>query len=101
MADKAEQAKKAPTAATWQKSTPIPGRDTPLGDKLREALHAFDAGDYARTRTLTAELADAEDAEVRDAALELRERISIDPVQVVVLSACTAVLAAIVYVWIL
>jgi len=91
-AQKAQKAKPQP---------PIPGLGTAAGDKLRSALHAFDAGDYVQVRALTNELAEGDDAEVRDAAIELRERISIDPVQIVVLSACAAVLATILYVWVL
>ncbi|HHH28796.1 MAG TPA: hypothetical protein ENK57_10695 [Polyangiaceae bacterium] len=80
---------------------PIPGPGTVDGGKLREALHAFDAGDYRTVRGLTGELMAVDDEEIRAAAEDLRARIDVDPVQVVVLAACTAVLFAILYVWIL
>lgn len=81
---------------------PIPGLGTPDGDTLREALKAFDAGDHAAVRRITRELiAKTEDAEIRKAAEALASRIAIDPIQVVVLAACAAVLFTIVYVWVL
>ncbi|HJL17144.1 MAG TPA: hypothetical protein RMH99_15870 [Sandaracinaceae bacterium LLY-WYZ-13_1] len=80
---------------------PLPGAGTRDGEKLREAFRAFEVGDYRRARSRVAELVDAEDAEVREVALDLHERMSVDPVQVVVIVACAAVLFTIVYVWIL
>lgn len=79
---------------------PIPGAGTPDGDKLREALRAFEVGDYARVRARARDLEGASDPAVREAAAELAARISVDPVQIVVIGACAAVLAAIAYVWI-
>ncbi|MBX3269893.1 MAG: hypothetical protein KF729_06510 [Sandaracinaceae bacterium] len=79
---------------------PIPGRGTPEGDALRDALKAFDAGDYVQVRAVTATLATAGDADVRAAAAALRARTDVDPVHVVILAACAAVLGTIVYVWV-
>lgn len=80
---------------------PIPGAGTPEGDKLREALRAFEVGDHARARARARDLESASDPAVREAAAELLERISIDPVAVIVMLACAAVLGTIIYVWIL
>ncbi len=81
---------------------PIPGRGTPDGDRLREAHHAFDAGDHAAVRRITRALIEkTEDAEIRQAAEVLASRIAIDPIQVVVLAACAAVLFTIIWVWVL
>ncbi len=85
----------APTAAT------LPGAGTSAGEKLREAHRAFEVGDSARVRARTRELETAADPAVREAAADLAARIAIDPVQIVVVLACAAVLAAIVYVWVL
>lgn len=79
----------------------IPGDGTPEGDLLREALHAFDAGNYALVRARTRALADAKDAGVRAAAADLESRIAVDPIQVVVVLACAAVLFAIIWHWVL
>lgn len=87
--------------ADEEDAEPIPGLGTPGGDKLREALHAFEAGDYATVRARTTELAGAEDVDVRAAAADLQERIAVDPIQVVVLGACAAALGTIVYLWVL
>ena len=80
---------------------PIPGRGTPDGDTLREALKAFDAGDYAAVREITGRLTKAEDAAVRDAAADLAARVAVDPIQIVVLAACAAVLGTIISLWVL
>jgi len=79
---------------------PIPGRGTEDGDRLREALHAFDAGDYVAVREITGDLAKSGDPEVRGAAERLAERIAVDPLQIVVLLACVAVLFTIYWVWV-
>ena len=55
---------------------------------LGEARAAFDAGDFARVRALTAKLADSEDPETARAALELRRKVAIDPAQIAVLVLC-------------
>lgn len=82
-------------------AAPLPGAGTPDGAKLREAHVAFEAGDYARVREQTAELeARAEDPAVKDAARALRERVAVDPVQLVVLLACAAVVVGIVLRWV-
>lgn len=93
-------AKKKAEEQPVEAPTPIPGRGTADGDALRDALHAFDAGDYVRVRELTGDLADAEDSEVRAAAERLAERIGVDPIQIVVLLACVAVLFTIYWVWV-
>jgi hypothetical protein len=80
---------------------PLPGAGTRDGEKLREAFRAFEVGDYRRVRARCADLARAEDPAVRDAAAELKARTDPDPVQVVVIAACAALLATIVYVWVL
>jgi len=79
---------------------PIPGAGTAEGDKLREALRALEVGDHARVRSRARELESASDPAVREAAAELLARISIDPVAIIVMLACAAVLATIIYVWI-
>lgn len=80
---------------------PPPGAGTPEGEKLAEANVAFDAGNYARVRALTDELARASDPKVVDAAAELRRRVSVDPVQLGFLMACLIALLAITYVYVL
>jgi hypothetical protein len=79
---------------------PLPGEGTPEGELLRDAARAFEAGDYAMVRKRAAELNSAPE-DVRQAAQELAARTAIDPVQIVIVVACAAVLAAIVYVWVL
>ena len=79
----------------------LPGAGTPEGERLRQAERAFDAGNYALVRALARELEGAADPAVRDAASEIARRTSVDPVQIVVIVACAAILATIVYVWIL
>lgn len=91
---------RAADAAAAKKLEPLPGAGTPDGDKLREAMRAFEVGDYARVRARTRELAGAGDPKVREAAAALASRIAIDPVQVVVILACAAVLVTIALVWV-
>lgn len=80
----------------------LPGEGTADGDALREAHVAFEAGDYRAVRQRCRALEEkAEDHEVREAAAALRRRVEVDPIQVVVLAACAAVVIAIVYRWIL
>jgi len=79
----------------------LPGQGTREGSKLREAHRAFDAGDFRMVRQRCDELRDAEDPEVRAAAEALRSRTDVDPVQVVVVLACFALVGAIATVWIL
>lgn len=92
--------KKGKGAEAAPKSEPLPGAGTSAGDKLREAVRAFEAGDYARVRARTRELESAADPRVREAAAELAGRVAVDPVQLVVILACAAVLVAIAYVWV-
>ncbi len=93
--------KKGAEAEAKEAKKPIPGAGTAEGDKLREALRAFEVGDHARVRARARELESASDPAVREAAAELAARISIDPVAVIVMLACAAVLATILYVWVL
>lgn len=79
----------------------LPGGGTPEGDRLRAAYRSFEVGDYASVRTIARALEDTAGPEVASAAQALRKRVEIDPIQVVVLSCCAAVVAAIAYVWIL
>ena len=58
-------------------------------------------GDFRMVRQRCDELRDAEDPEVRAAAEALRSRTDVDPVQVVVVLACFALVGAIATVWIL
>ncbi len=99
----AKARKKSPRDAPEAEApAPLPGLGTRDGGKLREAHVAFEAGDYARVRERCRDLeANAEDPEVRAAAADLRSRIEVDPLQVVVLLACAAVVVAIVMKWIL
>jgi hypothetical protein len=78
----------------------IPGAGTPDGTKLREALRAFEVGNYALVRERGRDLEKAEDVEVRKAALDLVDRTRVDPVQIVAILACVLVLVAILYVWV-
>lgn len=94
------RAKKKKKRGEKEEAKPLPGAGTPDGDKLRAAFRAFDVGDYARVRALLPELERAEDPAIRDTAADLRARISIDPVQIVVVVACALVLVAIAYTWV-
>jgi hypothetical protein len=98
---KKKKSKKAAREAAKDAPRPIPGAGTAEGDKLREALRAFEVGDHVRVRARARDLESASDPAVREAAAELRARISIDPAAVIVMLACAAVLATIIYVWIL
>ena len=80
---------------------PLPGAGTPEGARLREAHRLFEVGDFAAVRRLCGELERADDAAVRENAQELARRTTVDPVQVVVVLACAAVFAAIVWVWVI
>jgi hypothetical protein len=78
--------------------TPAPtAADT---DRLAEAERAFAAGDYAAVRSLTSTLLDAKSGDVAKAARELRARVSVDPLQLAVVLACVAFLAAVALVWV-
>ena len=101
VAKKKKAKKKGAEAEAKEAKKPIPGAGTAEGDKLREALRAFEVGDHARVRARARELESASDPAVREAAAELAARISIDPVAVIVMLACAAVLATILYVWVL
>jgi hypothetical protein len=81
--------------------TRLPGAGTPDGDKLREAVRAFEVGDYARVRARVADLKKAEDPAIRAVAEDLGARIDVDPLQIVVILICALVLAMIVYKWVL
>ncbi|MFK7985083.1 MAG: hypothetical protein AB8I08_03555 [Sandaracinaceae bacterium] len=79
----------------------LPGEGTPEGDRLRAAYRSFEVGDYGAVRAIARGLEDTAGPEVASAAQALRKRVEIDPIQVVVLSCCAAVVVAIMYVWIL
>lgn len=95
-----KKARKGAKKRASEAKAPLPGAGTPEGETLRKAMRALDAGDYALLRTLLGELDRADDPAIRDAAADLRARIAIDPVQVVVIIACALVLTAIAYVWV-
>ncbi|MEM6958918.1 MAG: hypothetical protein AAF411_03640 [Myxococcota bacterium] len=79
---------------------PLPGKGTDAGDTLQKAHDAFVAGDYAKVRELTESLRSAE-GDVKLAADTLRRRVSVDPMQVSVLLACTAFFFFIVWKYVL
>jgi hypothetical protein len=79
----------------------LPGAGTPEGEALREAVVAFEIGDYARVRALTAELVRASDPAVADAAAALAHRVAVDPLQIAFLVACAVALAAIAWFYVL
>ncbi|MCS6799327.1 MAG: hypothetical protein NZ898_12525 [Myxococcota bacterium] len=70
-------------------------------DPLGPATRAFEAGDWASVRRLTAALQDHPDEAVRRRAHELRARVGIDPVEVGVVLACVALLVAVFWGWVL
>ena len=80
----------------------LPGEGTPEGERLREAMRAFERGDYAAVRSITESLvsADGADPEVIGAAAELRARLDVDPMQLVVLGGCLIFFAWIVYTYV-
>lgn len=95
------KAKEDDAAAAEPAVAPLPGAGTPDGAKLREAHVAFEAGDYVRVRARAKELEErAEDPAIKDEARALRERVEVDPVQIVVLLACAAVVVGIVMRWV-
>lgn len=67
--------------------------------RLEDAQAAFERGDHATVRRLCAQLRRAPEAEVRQEAEALRQRVSMDPAQGVVLAACLALFAVIVYLY--
>jgi hypothetical protein len=80
---------------------PLPGAGTPDGEKLREAVRAFEVGDYARVRSRVADLKKSDDPAVRAVAEDLSTRIDTDPIQIAVILICAIVLAILVYKWVL
>jgi hypothetical protein len=68
---------------------------------LQAAQRAFEAGDFAQVRVLTRSLVSHQDPEVARAALALRRRTSIDPVQVGVLVFCFLLFAYVVWTYVL
>jgi len=81
----------------------LPGAGTEAGERLREVARAFERGDYAQVRALTdALIGDSEVApEVIEAAEQYRGRISVDPVQLVILGGCLIFFGWIVYTYVL
>ncbi len=68
---------------------------------LQAAQRAFEVGDFAQVRVLTGSLLTHQDPEVARAALALRRRTSIDPVQVGVLVFCLLLFAYVVWTYVL
>jgi hypothetical protein len=79
----------------------VPGAGTPEGDSLREALAAFERGDYVGVREIAESLVEAKDDEVANYARDLVNRTRVDPVQIGVVLACLALFAYIVYTYVL
>lgn len=77
------------TSKSEQAKTEAEGSERVLPE-LGEAQRAFDVGDYARVRELTASLLGDSNEDVRQAAQTLRRRVSVDPFQVGLLVACLA-----------
>ncbi len=98
---RSERVKKSARRAQLEGPLELPNIDTPEGELLREAHAAFEAGNYARVRESTDRLSAATDAQIVDAAADLRRRVSVDPVQIVFLTACLCALLAITYIYIL
>lgn len=91
----ASKSKKKPRAAESDAAEadvpapePLPGAGTAAGEKLQAVHDAFTRGDFAQVRELADGLRDAEDVKVREAALELRKRTEVDPVQIAIWAAC-------------
>lgn len=57
--------------------------------RLAAAERAFEAGDFARARSVASALAHSSDDDIRRRAETLAARLRVDPVQVGVLVACT------------
>jgi hypothetical protein len=98
---RSERVKKSARRARSDGAVELPNVDTPEGELFREANAAFEAGNYARVRELTGKLSAVADAQIVDAAADLRRRVSVDPVQIVFLTACLCALLAITYIYIL
>lgn len=97
---KESRGRRAKARTTDEPPKPLPGGGTPDGEKLREAFRAFEVGDFARVRARTRELEKAADPAVREAAAELAARVAVDPIAVVLMLACAAVLVSVAYVWV-
>lgn len=67
---------------------PLPSPATPEGEMLKEALSLYRKGDFRTMRNLLLPLLKSKDPAVSDAARELLQRISVDPVVVVFLVGC-------------
>lgn len=80
---------------------PLPGEGTDEGALLRSAQAAFDRGDYAEVREVTARLVEVPNDAVAAHARDLRHRTQIDPIQVVVILACLALFSTIAYIYVL
>ncbi|MCB9598749.1 MAG: hypothetical protein H6724_10810 [Sandaracinus sp.] len=70
-------------------AAPDPAAPDEAAAKLAKAEHAFEVGDFGQARALARALRGASDAEVRERASALAKKLSIDPVQIGVLVACT------------
>jgi len=96
----------APSAETPEQDgaeapTPEPEETPPADPRLLEAQRAFDVGDFRRVRTIADDLARSEAPEIARAAVDLRRRVTIDPVQIGVLVACLIFFAVIVAIYVL
>lgn len=80
---------------------PLPGAGTPEGERLADAHHAFEVGDYARVRAVCGPLREARLEAVARAARDLDARTRVDPVQVAVLCACLLFFLGIAYVYVI
>src|SRR5262245_7557131 len=87
-ADRPARRKKVKKKKAEAEPAPIPGAGTADGERLREALRAYEVGNFVLVRARTKALANADDPAVRDAAAELAARIGIDPVQIAVIIGC-------------
>ncbi len=81
----------------------LPGAGTEHGEQLRQAAQAFDQGDYVRVRKLVTALMTSPDVspDVLQAAEEYRRRLSIDPMQLMILAGCLIFFCWIVYTYVL
>ncbi|HEX7478809.1 MAG TPA: hypothetical protein VF331_13470 [Polyangiales bacterium] len=69
-------------------------------EALQAALRAYELGDFASVRRLTAPLVAAAGSEHAEAARQLRARVSVDPIALGVLSFAFALMCVIVYVYV-
>jgi len=68
---------------------------------LDQAKRAFELGDYLKVRELTKGLTDSNNAMIATSAQELRRRVSVDPVQIVILFLSLLLFLAVAYVYVI